>query len=543
MTARQVAVELLVGNPSVAGPDGMPYRAEGCLPSQLRGLVRLGQVPAEHRNLLKLPQGWADLLSSDSVDDWLLGPGGAVWERLPNGWQQHGVLATRQLRVMGEVCPDPPSHGQPVCVPSIGAAGIGQGVVRFLAGAWEGIQFDPGIWRVGTTPLLKYSVREATQALILLHAGASVGWCQGRGVRPKVWGMPVQDGDMGGPSVPDAVTAIHARQEHRMSTLSAGASSSRGGRRVAEADLSSQLYEASWMRPSPARAPVLQRVEANQAAITQQREMQQLHNAQVVGPLLDDTVWAVAPPPAWTAAWRRVHHRRLPRCTQVFAWRLLHGALPVGGATLVFHQPGSAELAGCCCQAPPCQRAWPRPLETLHHLFVDCPVGKGALRWLVSLWGVIDPGGMAMPLSPQVFIADDLSVWAPSQGLLPLWTLLRLTMLRCVWVSRCSAKQASGSGFSRANVVSAFVREIRGLILQDWACVEGDVRLMAGVPPSWFRGRAPEATLDGFTQEWCHRGVLASVMQAADGRPKLTVHLSVHTPPGHGLHGVAGVPP
>ena len=178
------------------------------------------------------------------------------------------------------------------------------------------------------------------------------------------------------------------------------------------------------------------------------------------------------------------------------------------------------------------------PCELVQH-----SVFRGALRWLVSLWGVIDPGGMAMPLSPQVFIADDLSVWAPSQGLLPLWTLLRLTMLRCVWVSRCSAKQASGSGFSRANVVSAFVREIRGLILQDWACVEGDVRLMAGVPPSWFRGRAPEATLDGFTQEWCHRGVLASVMQAADGRPKLAVHLSVHTPPGHGLHGVAGVPP
>lgn len=538
MSSRQVQLELLVGNPSVAGPDGMPFRYEGSLPAQLRSLGCLGHVPAAHRGLLKLPQGWEGLLAAQPEDDWLLAPDRVLWRRQQPGWQRYEVLSSGHVEEREGMCSHPPPQGQPVCVTSSGEP-VPRGL---LVGAWSVIQLDPGMWRVGDTPLLRYTVREATQALIHLQAGAGgkVGFCQGRGIRPKLWGPLSAGGDVGGPSAHDAVAAIHARQGQRMRDWSRAASSSRGGRRVAESDLSSQLYEAPWMRPSPARTPVLQRVEAAHVAVTQQRAMQQLQHDQVAGPLLDDTAWVTGPVPAWAAAWRRVHHARLPRCTQVFGWRLLHGALPVGGATLVFHQPGSAGLADCYCHAPPCRQANPRPLETLQHIFLECPVGKGALKWLGSLWGLIDPGGMVLALSPQVFLADDVSVWAPSQGLLPLWTLLRLTMLRCVWVCRCRARHAEGMGPTRAQVVGAFVREVRALILQDWACVVGDVRRMAGVPPSWFRGRDPGVSLEGFKREWCARGVLASVSIAADGRPVLTVHLSIHTPPGHGLQGVLG---
>jgi hypothetical protein len=35
-------------------------------------------------------------------------------------------------------------------------------------------------------------------------------------------------------------------------------------------------------------------------------------------------------------------------------------------------------------------------------------------------------------------------------------------------------------------VVAVFVREVRGMLLGDWARVQGDIRLMAGVPPSFF---------------------------------------------------------
>jgi hypothetical protein len=75
---------------------------------------------------------------------------------------------------------------------------------------------------------------------------------------------------------------------------------------------------------------------------------------------------------------------------------------------------------------------------------------------------------------------------------------------------------------------------MRGLIYQDWAAVEGDVRTMAGVPPSWFRGRDPTTTLAQFQEAWCVRGVLASVsLPAGQGhRYALVVGLTVRPVPG-----------
>jgi hypothetical protein len=80
------------------------------------------------------------------------------------------------------------------------------------------------------------------------------------------------------------------------------------------------------------------------------------------------------------------------------------------------------------------------------------------------------------------------------------------------------------------------VREVRGLIHQDWATVEGDVRTMAGVPPSWFRGRDPTTTLEQFREAWCVRGVLAGVtLVSPEPSPRyaLTVSLTVRSVPGH----------
>jgi hypothetical protein len=194
-----------------------------------------------------------------------------------------------------------------------------------------------------------------------------------------------------------------------------------------------------------------------------------------------------------------------------------------------------AELQQCACYAPCCQYVDPRPLETLHHMYMQCAVGRGALRWLAGLWGLIDPGGAPVPECARVWLADDGSVWQPSQGLAPLWALLRLTMLKCVWSVRCIARRGSQGAFTRSAVVAAFVREIRGLICQDWATVEGDVRTMAGVPPSWFRGRDPTTTLAQFQEAWCVRGVLASVgLPPQQGnRYALAVSLTVRSVPGH----------
>ncbi len=102
------------------------------------------------------------------------------------------------------------------------------------------------------------------------------------------------------------------------------------------------------------------------------------------------------------------------------------------------------ELQQCVCVAPGCQYRDPKPLETLYHMYMQCAVGRGALRWLAGLWGLIDPGGAPVPECARVWLADDDSVWKPSPGLASLWALLRLTVLKCVWSVRCVARRGRG---------------------------------------------------------------------------------------------------
>jgi hypothetical protein len=194
-------------------------------------------------------------------------------------------------------------------------------------------------------------------------------------------------------------------------------------------------------------------------------------------------------------------------------------------------RPGGPELQQCLCVAPCCTHADPRPLETLQHMFFECAVGQGALKWLAGLWGLLDPGGTPVPLVASVWLADAQAVWQPPSGLASLWTLLRLTLLKCIWAVRCATCKGQGLGYTRSAVVGAFVREVKALIWQDWARVVGDVRTMAGVPPSWFRGRDPTTTRAQFEKAWCAGGVLASVQQQQQGGLSLVVGLTVDTAP------------
>jgi hypothetical protein len=105
-------------------------------------------------------------------------------------------------------------------------------------------------------------------------------------------------------------------------------------------------------------------------------------------------------------------------------------------------------------------------------------------------------------------------------------------MLRSIWVVRCAGKQQQGA-FSRVAVVSTFVREVRGMVLGDWARVQGDIRLTAGVPPSWFRGRDPSMALQAFRQAWAvNTGVLATVVEAPGGSPTMALRLQLTSVPG-----------
>ena len=175
-----------------------------------------------------------------------------------------------------------------------------------------------------------------------------------------------------------------------------------------------------------------------------------------------------------------------------------------------------------------------RPLETLHHLFFECAPCHRALEWLCHLWGLIDPEHPAPPMLPHVLLADDQVTWAPPQQLSSLWNLLRLTMLKRIRIGRCAAV-AAGDGPSQAStpaIVCAFIREIRSLMQQDWLRVEGDVRQLGGVCPSWFRGRDPSLPLQRFQSWWCAEDVLASTQLVVGGHPRMVLKLSRFSVPG-----------
>ena len=239
--------------------------------------------------------------------------------------------------------------------------------------------------------------------------------------------------------------------------------------------------------------------------------------------------------PRWTKAWQRAFHKRLPRPTKVFAWRLLHGALRCGGATAAFFPPGDPALQDARCRNPGCTVLPERPLETLQHMFMECAPARKAVEWLCALWTQIAPQHLAPPCLAHVILADDATAWAPPQQLAGLWGLLRLTLLKRIWLARCEVVELGGGAAAccTAAIVRAFVREIRALIHQDWLRVEGDVRQLGGVCPSWFRGRDPSLPLHRFTSWWCTEDVLASIHPGAGGAPpRLLLKLSHLSVPG-----------
>ena len=200
----------------------------------------------------------------------------------------------------------------------------------------------------------------------------------------------------------------------------------------------------------------------------------------------------------------------------------------------MFFPPGDPTLYNARCSNLGCTTLPLRPLETLHHLFFECAPCHRALEWLCHLWGLIDREHPAPPMLPHVLLADDQVTWAPPQQLSSLWNLLRLTMLKRIWIGRCAAV-AAGDGPSQAStpaIVCAFIREIRSLMQQDWLRVEGDVRQLGGVCPSWFRGRDPSLPLQRFQSWWCAEDVLASTQLVVGGQPRMVLKLSRFSVPG-----------
>ena len=127
-------------------------------------------------------------------------------------------------------------------------------------------------------------------------------------------------------------------------------------------------------------------------------------------------------------------------------------------------------------------------LETLTHLFVQCPIAVAVWAWFARVWSKVQPDAAVDFSSARVLLLDDSAAWRPPQPLCQLWTYLRLLMLESIWVVRCAS---NGRPFTSTAILTRFRTALQQQLSQDWLRTRGDIRLDCGVPMSWLRGRDP----------------------------------------------------
>jgi hypothetical protein len=416
--------------------------------------------------------------------------------------------------------------------------------VYYLVGRWEQVQVDPSAWRFGPQlRLLEYSVREATRRLVQLKGRSLPGWVPGWGVRPRVW----RDSD--GHLAPDTgLQQLEAKQKRSFAEmLQGGFSNRRSSRHITEADQMA-AYDAVWMHNSQERQHVMQRVAAREAAGSQAtalRLQQQLQHVEqpAVNDTQDPLVRGLQPAAAgdkpWAVAYRRASDKHLPRQLRIFGWQLLHAALNVG-AGRVYAATSVHELLRCCCQQPQCQpqqqqheehqqhqeqqqqmqeagaatqQQQPQPqlavgghqLETLSHMFVQCPVAAAAWVWFAGMWRRVQLGAVVDVSNARILLLDDYTAFCPPLPLQRLWTYLRLLMLESIWRVRC---KSDGQPYNSDSIISRFLAALQQQLKQDWARTQGDICVNSGVPLDWLKGCNPRLSQRQFVAKWRQPGAL-----------------------------------
>jgi exonuclease III len=435
----------------------------------------------------------------------------------------------------------------------------------FLVGAWQNIKVDPSVWGLGfDMGVLQFTPKAATQRLLQHHCGQhhGEGWVPGVGKRPRLW-RDRQGAEAPQDGLQDMETALkRSFQEMLDSNMQgSGRRSSSATRRFSDAALM-EAYHAPWMDPPRERELPRQRAAAAAAVTTIQRQQQLQQQLQIRSPARDDLLDPVtehmgpvdASSHKWVAAYQRAGHKQLPRSLRVFGWRLLHAGVKVGARRMVVS--GRREPAQFTCPAQQCQQQ--PQLETLTHLFVECPVAATVWQWFAQLWQQVQPGAMVPVSSSRALLLDDDSVWAPPLEKQQLWTYMRLLLLESIWVvrSRCSTSQPGGSQSSSSNshsnsnggstqgnsggsggegssvgrgdapaatagnarftakaVACRFRAELQQQMQRDWKRVGVDVRLGSGVPMAWLRGPSPVLTLSKFWWKW---GAIFTVEENGD---------------------------
>ena len=222
----------------------------------------------------------------------------------------------------------------------------------------------------------------------------------------------------------------------------------------------------------------------------------------------------------WSSVWGRLKDIELDRQHRVLAWRILHGSVFCGAFRLYLHR---TDALGAACPHVACGAA----MQTMSHMFLECPVAQGVWHWVRQLWLSV-AGDSPPPVSAAVLLADDWSAWAPPARLRPLWVRLRLTVLHALWCA--SAKARSQRVHVDARTVAASVMvACKRLMRRHWYRVDMSSSTL-GSCPHWMSGRMVALTLQQFEDWWAAPGVLCSVHGTAGELRKLGIHWTTAAP-------------
>lgn len=415
------------------------------------------------------------------------------------------------------------------------------------------MQLDPSQWTVADQPLLRYTVRTATEVDIVQRAvAAGVAGASAGVARPDIWQQPSRDG--------------LSLRDTRWATALAAPATGRpggGGRRRSRDD--SDEERPAWMRA------VRPRLLPAARAAARREEQQHRQQAQ---PQRQDTAtsrspqqpqgrdwWAAldevrAPradgrrptPPPWEPIWRWLHGALAPREHRFVAWRLLHGVLPGCGAAMAVatrrgdlgaamsgggRTPGSGgdiRSAGDC-HRPACAAA--QCLEGIAHAMLECPVAATVWQWVADVWAAAAPGGgsggggaAGPPRTAAVLLLGDRRAWDPGgPHMRDRWDALRLAAL--FYLSRClGAARAAPSAAHR--VIAQIVAFLRERIRQDYTRASCSPAAIAISNPTWLPADRRD-TLP-FAQRWLAGGALC-VIEDGQLRVLLSTSHPVFVPP------------
>ena len=368
--------------------------------------------------------------------------------------------------------------------------------------AGEPVPFDPSIWAFGERSLPNYAVSEGCSRCVLVKAMAQdTSLVPGQPLRPRIWQDSWREA---GPLAPASARTTARRPE----------GSTANQRLLSRSRLASELSPSEVggrrMRPRP---------------LPPRRVFDSAFPDCAASVLIDADVDSLrSPTPAvilpWSAVWRRLVDSELDRSHRALAWRILHDSVYVGTFMLRAHR---TDAAGAACPHHCCSGA----MQSLHHLFVHCPLASEVWAWVAEVWACVS-GGTRPPVAASVLLADDGRVWHPPSDLSPLWTRLRLAVLHALWCAACRARhdQVPASARSIAAQVISFCR---GLMVQHWFRVDLH-RPNLGACPHWLLGRHPALTLDKFRGWWCASAALCRVIAAAGAKPRMEVVWNAEAP-------------